>query len=448
MSMKQDIMRILADWNVWWEKNEVPQNLLGQKRGISNELIDLMELKEIKIITGVRRSGKSTILYQIIQHLLNKGVPSKNILLLNFEDAALAHYSPEEIYESYLSELNPAFDNFVFIDEVQRKEGWENWIRKKYDLKHATNFFVTGSSASLLKKEYSTLLTGRNISEEVFPLSFREFLDFSGIHVDNAEIISTETRSKVLFNLKKYLEWGGFPEIFFTNENYKRRLLNQYFEDIVYKDIVDRYGTNSMKTKELGVYLLTNIANSLSMRNARNALGFGLETISDYIAYMVEAYLLYVVPIYSPSLKIQSANPKKIYCIDTGLRNAVSFKFSEDVGRLAENAVFVELKRHKQEVYYWKNNIGEVDFIVKDGLWPVEAIQVCWNLDDERTKKREVRALWSAMTEFDLNKGFIITEDTEGLEEIDGKQIYFIPMWKWFLNQKVGNFNTIGIKQN
>lgn len=436
MSMKQDIMRILADWNVWWEKNEVPQNLLGQKRGISNELIDLTELKEIKLITGVRRSGKSTILYQIIQHLLNKGVPSKNILLLNFEDAALAHYSPEEIYESYLSELNPAFDNFVFIDEVQRKEGWENWIRKKYDLKHATNFFVTGSSASILKKEYSTLLTGRNISEEVFPLSFREFLDFSGIHVDNAEIISTETRSKVLFNLKKYLEWGGFPEIFFTNENYKRRLLNQYFEDIVYKDIVDRYGTNSVKTKELGVYLLTNIANSLSMRNARNALGFGLETISDYIAYMVEAYLLYAVPIYSPSLKIQSANPKKIYCIDTGLRNAVSFKFSEDVGRLAENAVFVELKRHKQDVYYWKNNIGEVDFIVKDGLWPVEAIQVCWNLDDERTKKREVRALWSAMTEFDLDKGFIITEDTEGLEEIDGKQIYFIPMWKWFLNHK------------
>ena len=435
MSMKRDIMRILADWNVWWEKNEVPLNLLGHKRGISNELIDLMELKEIKIITGVRRSGKSTILYQIIEHLLNAGVPSKNILLLNFEDAALAHYSPEEIYESYLSELNPAFDNFVFIDEVQRKEGWENWIRKKYDLKHATNFVVTGSSASLLKKEYATLLTGRNISEEIFPLSFREFLDFSGIHVGNTEIISTETRSKVLFSLKKYLEWGGFPEVFFTNENYKRRLLNQYFEDIIYKDIVDRYSTNSVKTKELGVYLLTNIANPLSMRNVRNALGFGLETISDYMSYMVEAYLLYAVPIYSPSLKIQSANPKKIYCIDTGLRNAVSFKFSDDIGRLAENAVFVELKRHKQEVYYWKNNIGEVDFIVKEGLQPVEAIQVCWNLDEERTKKREIRAICSAMEDLDLDRGIIITEDTEAVEETDGKQIYFIPMWKWFLNQ-------------
>ncbi|MCG7850830.1 MAG: ATP-binding protein, partial [ANME-2 cluster archaeon] len=346
--MKRDIMRILADWNVWWETNEVPMNMLGQKRRISNELIDLMELKEIKIVTGVRRSGKSTILYQIIEHLLNMGVSPKNILLLNFEDAALAHYSPEEIYESYLSELNPAFDNFIFIDEVQRKEGWENWVRKKYDLKHAANFVVTGSSASLLKKEYSTLLTGRNISEEVFPMSFGEFLGFSGVHVTNTDIINTKTRSKVLFSLKKYLEWGGFPEVFFINENFKRRLLNQYFEDIIYKDIVDRYGTNSVKTKELGVYLLTNIANPLSMRNARNALGFGLETISDYIAYMVEAYLLYAVPIYSPSLKVQSANLKKIYCIDTGLRNAVSFKFSEDIGRLAENAVFVELKRHKQ----------------------------------------------------------------------------------------------------
>ncbi|MCK5216683.1 MAG: ATP-binding protein [Methanosarcinales archaeon] len=237
--------------------------------------------------------------------------------------------------------------------------------------------------------------------------------------MDNAEIISTQTRSKVLFSLKKYIKWGDFPEVFFTNENFKRRLLNQYFENIIYKDIVDRYGTNSVKTKELGVYFLTNIANSLSMRNARNALGFGLETISDYISYMVEAYLLYTVPIYSPSLKIQSANPKKIYCIDTGLRNAV----------------FIELKRHKQKVYYWKNKIDEVDFIVKEGLRPVEAIQVCWNLDEESTKKREIRALSNAMNDLNLDRGIIITGDTQAVEETDGKQIFFIPMSKWFLNQ-------------
>ncbi|MCD4808342.1 MAG: ATP-binding protein, partial [Methanosarcinales archaeon] len=360
-------MRILADWNVWWEIKEVPGNLLGRQRKKSTELIDLLKLREVKIVTGVRRSGKSTLLYQVIEHLLKSGVAAENILLINFEDAALAHYSPEEIYESYLSELNPAFDNFVFIDEVQRKKDWEMWVRKKYDLKHIKNFFVTGSSASLLKKEYSTLLTGRNLSVDVFPLSFREFLLFSDIQINNTEIISTQTRSKVLFGLKKYLEWGGFPEVFFVDDNYKRRLLNQYFDDIIYKDIVDRYNTNPGKTKELAVYLLTNIANPFSMRKTRNALGFGLETISEYIAYMTEAYLLYAVPIYSPSLKVQSVNPKKIYCIDTGLRNAVSFKFSEDRGRLAENAVFVELKRRKKEVFYWKSDAGEVDFIVKDG---------------------------------------------------------------------------------
>ena len=346
---------------------------------------------------------------------------------------ALAHYSPDEIYESYLSLLNPTLGNFVFIDEAQRKPGWEHWIRKMYDLKHAANFFVLGSSADLLKKEYSTLLTGRNISMDVFPMSFREFLDFSGVRVKSTEIVGTETRSKVIFSLKKYLEWGGFPEVFFVGEKYKRRRLSQYFEDIIYKDIVDRYGTNPGKTRELGVYLLTNIANPVSKRKVRNALGFGLDTISDYIAYMAEAYLLYAVPIYSPSLKVQSANPKKTYCIDTGLRNAVSFKFSEDIGCLAENAVFVELKRRAKEVFYWKSAAGEVDFIVRAGLQIEEAIQVCWNLDSEHTRKRETRALYSAMEAFNLDSGIVITEDMEDAEEVNGKQIFFVPIWKWFL---------------
>ncbi|MCK5109342.1 MAG: ATP-binding protein [Methanosarcinales archaeon] len=431
--MKQDIMHILADWNLWWDTSEVPEILLGRERGKSEELIDLLGLREIKIVTGVRRSGKTTLLYQVIDHLLKSGVSPENILFINFEDAALAHYAPDEIYESYLALLNPTLGNFVFIDEAQRKRGWEHWIRKMYDLKHAVNFFVSGSSADLLKKEYSTLLTGRNISMDVFPMSFCEFLDFSDVRVKSTEIVGTEMRSKVLFSLKKYLEWGGFPEVFFVDEKYKRRLLNQYFEDIIYKDIVDRYGTNPGKTRELGVYLLTNIANLVSKRNVRNALGFGLDTISNYIAYMTEAYLLYAVPIYSPSLKVQSANPKKIYCIDTGLRNAVSFKFSADIGRLAENAVFVELKRRAKEVFYWKSAAREVDFVVRTGLRIEEAIQVCWNLDSERTRKRETRALYSAMEAFNLDSGIVITEDMEDVEEVNGKQIFFVPIWKWFL---------------
>jgi predicted AAA+ superfamily ATPase len=435
MIMKRDIIKILADWNIWWERKKVPVELLGKERDKSKDLIDLLKLREIKIVTGVRRSGKSTLLYQVIDSLLKTGIPPKNILLINFEDAGLAHYSLDEIYESYLSELNPELDNYIFIDEAQRKKDWEKWIRKKYDLRHAANFFVSGSSSGLLKKEYSSLLTGRNVSMDVFPVSYHEFLDFSGIAIKNTEIITTETKSKVLFHLKKYLEFGGFPEVFFIDENYKRRLLNQYFEDMIYRDIVDRYSTNPAKTKELAVYLLTNFANPVSMRNVRNALGLGLETISMYTAYMVEAYLFFMVPIYSPSLKVQSVNPKKIYCIDTGLRNAVSFKFSEDLGRAAENAVFIELKRREKEVFYWKGNGGEVDFIVKEGLDVDEAIQVCWDPEDEHTRKRETKALYRAMEEFDLHRGIVVTEDYEMEEETAGRRIFFRPLWKWLLEQ-------------
>lgn len=268
---------------------------------------------------------------------------------------------------------------------------------------------------------------------EAFPLSFKEFLKFRGIEAANLNVITDKTRSKILFSLGKYIEFGGFPEVFFKEEHYKRRLLNQYFEDIIYKDIVERYKTDPVKTKEVGVYLLTNAGNCISLRNIRNVTGLGIQTLSDYLSYMAEVYLIYQVPIYSHSLKEQSVNPKKIYCIDTGLRNAVSFKVSDDAGRLFENCVFIELKRRGKQVYYWKKG-GEVDFLVKEGLKVKEAIQVCWRMDDEKTKKREVRSLLNAMDEFKLKSGLIITESFEGLEKIDGgRSIVYVPLWKWLL---------------
>lgn len=430
--MNQDIIKILADWNPWWEKNEVPPALVGVMRDKSRELIELSQLKEVKIVVGVRRCGKSTLLFHVVDHLIKAGIDGKNILMINLEDAGLAHYSLDEIYDAYLSELNPRYTTYIFLDEVQRKNGWERWIRKRYDLKHAITFFVSGSSASLLKKEYSSLLTGRNLQIEVFPLSFKEFLKFQGIEAANLNVITDETRSLILFNLKKYLEFGGFPEVFFKEEYHKRRLLNQYFEDIIYKDIVERYKTDPVKTKEIGVYLLTNMGNFLSLRNIRNVTGLGIQTLSEYLSYMAEVYLIYQVPIYSHSLKEQSVNLKKIYCIDTGLRNAVSFKISDDSGRLFENCVFIELKRRGKDVYYWKEG-GEVDFLIKDGLKIKEAIQACWQIDDEKTKKREVRSLLNAMDTFKLKSGLIITGNFEGAEKIGGMDIIYMPLWKWLL---------------
>ncbi|MBU4451633.1 MAG: DUF4143 domain-containing protein, partial [Nanoarchaeota archaeon] len=185
-----------------------------------------------------------------------------------------------------------------------------------------------------------------------------------------------------------------------------------------------------------GIYLMTNICNPLSIRNLRNISGLGIQTISEYISFMAEAYLIYQVSIYSSSLKVQSANPKKIYSIDTGLRNAVSFKFSEDIGRLAENVVFIELKRRGKEVFYWKDETGgEVDFIIKKGLKPSEAIQVCWNLKNEGTINREIKPLCNALNKFKLDAGLIITDNLEKEETIDGKKIVFVPLWKWLLSK-------------
>ncbi|MBU4245755.1 MAG: AAA family ATPase, partial [Nanoarchaeota archaeon] len=223
--MRSDIIKILSDWNPWWEHGKVPENLCGVKREKSDEIIHLESMKEIKIITGVRRSGKSTLLYHVIDNLLKKGVAPKDILLINFEDAGIAHYTLDEIHERYMSELNPTYSLHIFIDEVQKKEGWERWIRKKYDLRQAAGFFVSGSSSALLKKEYSTLLTGRNLSLEIFPLDFNEYLQFSGMKIENLKTITLETQSKISFNLKKYIEFGGFPEVFFNDESNKRRLL-------------------------------------------------------------------------------------------------------------------------------------------------------------------------------------------------------------------------------
>ncbi len=428
-----EILKILAEWNVWWSSGKVSENLIGKNRGKTEELMNSLKLREIKIITGIRRCGKSTLLYQVIDNLVQKGVDPKNILLINLEDAGLRHYSLDEIYKTYLS-FNPSNEIYLFIDEIQRKKGWEQEIRKKYDLRHAKNFFISGSCSSLLKKEYSTLLTGRNLMIEIFPLSFKEFLEFSKIRVKHTEILTEKTKSEILACLRKYLEFGGFPEIFSKEKEFKRKILNQYFEDIIYKDIVDRYDINSVKAKEFGVYLLTNVSNLLSYRNIRNSLGLGMDTIKDYMTYMKEAYLVFEVSHYSPSLKSQMANPKKIYCIDTGLRNAVSFRFSRDVGRLAENIIFVELMRRGRKVYYWKDEQHkEVDFIVKNKTRLEEPIQVCWDVTDENTKKREVNGLVSAMKELKLRKGVIITEDFEKTEKVDKKTIKYIPLWKWLL---------------
>ena len=422
----------LNEWNPWWENKGLIEDMKGKPRPCS-DLIDSVGIKEITIITGVRRSGKSTLMYQMIDKLLKEGVDPKQILFVNLEDKKLAKDSLDDIHNSYLKNINLDKKAYIFLDEVHKKDAWELWIRKKYDLRTKDKFVISGSCSYLLKKEYSTLLTGRNLTFEIFPLNFGEFLEFKGINLEKNNlkkgILLEKTKLSILKNLDEYLNLGGFPEVLFKPERYKMKLLEQYFDDILYKDIVDRYNLNSQKTKDLALFLMTNFTSLISLRSLRNSLELSYDTIKEYLSYFKEAFLFFTVDHFSYSFKEQKTLPSKIYCIDNGLRNAVSFKFSKDEGKLAENLVLIELKRRGENPYYWTKK-GEVDFVVKNRDQSLSAINISYT---DEINERETSSLLEFKNEFGSKTKdlILLTKDTEKKE----KGIVFIPLWKWLLQK-------------
>ncbi len=421
----------LIEWNPWWEDVRLINEMKGIERPAYASLVNSIDIREITIITGVRRSGKSTLMYQMIDSLLKKGVDPKQILFVNLENKKLSEDSLDDIYESYRENINLDKKAFVFLDEIHRRPGWESWIRKKYDIRHDIKFVVSWSCSYLLKKEYSTLLTGRNITFEVFPLAFEEFLLFKNLTINKDDIkkgaITERTRLAILKNLKDYMRTGGFPEVSFKKENYKMKILEQYFDDIVYKGIVDRYNLNAQKTRDFALFLMTNFTHKISLRGIRNMMNISYDTIKDYISYYKEAFLFFTIDCFSFSMKEQKTMPSKVYCIDNGLRNAVSFKFSADYGKLAENAVFIELKRKIKDVFYW-SGIKEVDFVFKGKDNLLTAITVSYT---DEADVHETEALLEFRKKFTtkVKNLIIITKNTEKTEN----GIKFVPLWKWLL---------------
>src|SRR3989338_667441 len=420
----------LTEWNPWWEQGKVPDGLKGKDRLDYKLLLDSIRLREVTIITGVRRSGKSTLMYQMIGRLLDNGVKPHQILFVNFEDNKLTHDSLDDIYLTYRENLN-SDKAYIFLDEIHRKDKWEAWIRKKYDTQTQDKFVISGSSAYLLKKEYSTLLTGRNVTFEVFPLCFSEVLSFQDVEIDREKIkkgiLLEKTRIEIVKQFKMYIAHGGFPQVLLTEKAYKRKILEQYFDDILYKDVIDRSNLNAQKTKELALFFVTAIAHHFSLRTVRNALGLSYDTTKDYLSAFKEVFLFFTLDHFSYSFKEQKTLPQKIYFIDTGLRSAVSFTFSRDEGKLVENIVFLELRRQEQDVYYWKNK-GEVDFVVKKKNNMLSAINVSFTDDID---EREIKSLVDFKENFPKAKELIIL--TKSLEKTE-KDIRFIQVWKWLLH--------------
>ena len=404
---KSEILNVLNDWNFWKKEIDV-----GIRREIIVKRIEEMsKAKEIVVITGIRRSGKSTSLLQFCKDRIDSGTNKEDILIINFEDPRLNNLNLDllnKIYEIYLTELNPSKEHYVILDEVQLIDGWEKFARFLHENKKI-NVFVTGSSSKLLSSEYSTVLTGRHLDLEIRPLSFKEYLFFKKIEIKN-ELEISQKRHEIKRAFANYLKEGGFPKLTLEdNEENKADLLGVYFRDIIIKDIVQRY-------------------------NIKDVLKLNLDTVERFSSYLSSVFLLSFVKKFSYSEKEQILNPRKVYCADNGLRNSVAFVFLDDYGKLAENIVFNELNKKGSEIYYWKNQKQEeVDFIVKKKQKIVQAIQVCWDVGKPETKEREVRSLVKACEELKLKEGLILTEDTLSNETIEGINIHFQPIWKWLL---------------
>jgi len=289
---------------------------------------------------------------------------------------------------------------------------------------------VSGSCSYLLKREYSTLLTGRNLTFEVFPLSFDEFLLFNDIQLDRKLVLKgvISEKDKIILDksLIKYLNQGGFPEIALSKDTLKNKVIEQYFDDIIYKDIIDRYNLNSHKVRDFAIMLMTNFTRQMSLRAVRGSLGLSYDSIKGYLSYFKESYMFFSIDHFSYSFKGQKTLPSKVYCIDNGLRNSVSFKFSKDEGKLAENLVFLELRRMYKDIYYWAGK-NELDFVVKGKDNALVGINVSFTDDID---EREIKAMVEFKRTFNKATDLIII--TKNIEKKD-EGISYIPLWKWLL---------------
>jgi hypothetical protein len=392
---------------------------------------------KINSVVGPRRAGKTFFIYQNIDQL--KAENRDRIIYLNFEDERLLPLKKQDldlILEAYyeLYPENKGEKLYVFFDEIQVAPYWQHFVRRLYDQENV-EICITGSSSKLLSKEIATQLRGRTLTYFIFPYSFKEFLKAKGV------VLERHFEYKpLLYKIKKllteYIEFGGFPEVTDKDALLKTKILQEYFDLVFYKDLVERYKIRNFDVvKEMQLYLVNSFSSYFSTNKYYKLLKsqgkrVSKNTLFTYISCIEDVNFVFLVPKYG-KLKEQFANPKKVYVIDTGLINAIAFKVSRDIGRLCENAVFIELKRRDKEVYYWKNKY-ECDFLVKEGEKIKEVIQVCYEITEEN-KEREVNGIVEAMEEFKLKEGLVITGDFEGEEVIKDKKIVYKPLWKWLL---------------
>ena len=429
--MKNIISQLIDDYH----ERKLPELVIRNKK--------LPEIKgKADVVTGMRRSGKTWFCYQKMKELIASGIKKEEILYLNFEDDRLLNFNVnnfQEILDVYFGKY-PEHRNIrcnFFFDEIQRIDQWEMFIRRLLDTENL-QIFITGSSSKLLGSEIATSLRGRSLPIEIFPFSFEEFLKFHHLFSSRPKTFGANTAAILRKAVKDYLEVGGFPEVQELDHNLRIEVLQGYIDSVLLKDIIERHKISNIHVLK---YLVRHIMNSsggqFSVNNFYNTLkSMSIKctknSLYEYLDHLTDAFLFYKVPIHSRSEKSRLINPAKIYTIDTGLLNAMTFRNSDNYGQLLENMVFMHLRRKGYDVEYVKIKDGrETDFFARHRIsGESRLIQVCWEMSDKKTFEREIQGLTNAMDELSFSKGVIVTWDDE--TNIKNK-IKVIPIWKWLL---------------
>jgi predicted AAA+ superfamily ATPase len=388
-------------------------------------------------LAGVRRCGKTFLFFDTMRRLLAQGVDRRRIVYMNFEDDRLQPVQVAELdlVMRGLHELFPETAQgpvYLFLDEVQNAPGWERWVRRLCDT-HEVSVFVTGSSSRLLTRDLGTALRGRSVTFEVFPLSFREYLDFRGIEPAPH---SARSESRVRAEFVEYLHWGGFPEVVLADLAMRPLILEEYASVMLYRDLIERHAIrNEPLLRALLRHCFRHTASLLSVsklhRDFRSA-GFSVakDTLFQYLALLEDGGLVFLLPKHSDSLRVQENNPKKLHVVDPGLIGAFQAGADRDLGHKLETAVFLECRRRSKEWHYHSNG-GEVDLCDADGT---EYLNVCWRLADADTVQREEAAMALGAERFPHARGHLLYHEyaPSAIARIPAAQ----PAWKWLLEER------------
>lgn len=394
-----------------------------------------LDRPEALAICGVRRCGKSTLMRQLAGGLVERGVAPGNILFVNFEEPVFLEYERgpgllDKVFATYFEMVQPGPIPYLFFDEVHNVAEWARWVRACLDTRRA-RVVVSGSSSRLLEPDVATVLTGRNVTKTLWPLSFAEFLRFHGIE-PAGELEARADAARLRALLVQYLRDGGMPEVVLARDHgVKETLLKQYFRDILFRDVVARHEVRDVRALEaVAHHYLVSTASRTTFNRVKNTLGLAMDQVRAYTSHLEEAYLVQTVPRFSYKVTEQARAPRKVYAVDVGLRNAVAFRFSEDLGRLAETVVHHHLVHDEDARTFHFSGRGECDFLVWKGDRAVEAIQVCFS-PDRRIPPRELLGLVEAMRATGLSEGTVVTDDLESTTREGDLLIHACPLWLW-----------------